>query len=83
MHVVGVMKMRNSVTKGGIESTPLAFRASVLTITPPSLLVITTLSTYERLVQTTTLFVYLLFYVLASSKVISGEVLTCDSAHSW
>ena len=25
----------------------------------------------------------LLFYVLATSKVISGWVLICDSAHSW
>ena len=25
----------------------------------------------------------LLFYVLAPSKVISGQVQTCDSAHSW
>ena len=25
----------------------------------------------------------LLFYVLATSKVISGRVLICDSAHSW
>ena len=25
----------------------------------------------------------LFFYVLATSKVISGRVLTCDSAHSW
>ena len=25
----------------------------------------------------------LLFYVLATSKVISGRVLTCDSVHSW
>ena len=29
------------------------------------------------------LFVCLLFYVLATSKVISGGVSTCDSAHSW
>ena len=29
------------------------------------------------------LFVCLLFYVLATSKVISGQVPTCDSAHSW
>ena len=28
-------------------------------------------------------FVCLLFYVLATSKVISGWVPTCDSAHSW
>ena len=26
---------------------------------------------------------FLEFYVLAISKVISGEVSTCDSAHSW
>ena len=25
----------------------------------------------------------LLFYVLATSKVIAGQVATCDSAHSW
>ena len=28
-------------------------------------------------------FVCLLFYVLATSKVISEQVPTCDSAHSW
>ena len=34
MYVMGVMKMGNTVPRAGIELTPVAFWASVLTITP-------------------------------------------------
>ena len=44
-NVVGVMKMGNMTPKAGIERTSLAFRASILTITPPSLPYVNTLPT--------------------------------------
>ena len=47
--VVGVMKMRNMVPRVGIKPTSLAFRASVLTITPLRLPDGTTLPTHTRL----------------------------------
>ena len=37
----------------------------------------------ESSISTTVLFICLLFYILATSKVISGRVPTCDSVHSW
>ena len=42
---MGVMKMGNTALREGIEPTSQAFRASVLTITPPTLTDATTLST--------------------------------------
>ena len=42
---MGDMKMRNIVPRAGIETTSLAFRASVLTITPHRLPDITTIPT--------------------------------------
>ena len=53
--------MENIAPKAGIESTSIAFRASVLSITPPRFLDVTTLPTptclcaflSERSVQTT------------------------------
>ena len=47
--VMGVMKMGNIAPRTGIEPTPFAFWASVLTITPPRLPNITTLPTPMRL----------------------------------
>ena len=62
MYVLCVMKMGNIAPRAEIEPTSLAFRASVLTITPPRIPYVTTLSkpAYlcgsmpERSVQTTT-----------------------------
>ena len=61
--VVRVMKMGNIVLRAGIETTPLAFWVSVLTIIPHRLLDVTILPTptclcgslLERSMQTTTI----------------------------
>ena len=75
----GVMKRRNVAPRVRFEPLPLAFQVSVLTITPPilpdaiAICMTTCLCCFlpERSLQITTLlFCLLLFYVLATSRLI-------------
>ena len=67
-NVVGVMERRNIAPKAGIETTSLAFRANVLTITPPRLPAVTTLPT------PTCIYVY---------ELLNGPLQTITQANHW